>query len=174
MSQAYIGQIMPFAGNFAIKNWMMCQGQLLPISSYSALFAILGTTYGGNGTTNFALPDLRGRAAIGWGQGPGMSNYVLGQSGGVENAALLPQNLPAHAHTVTEQVTTSKSGAAAVNNTFIDGSLNNFSPNASNPLINLRPVTSSIVGSSVPFSILQPYLAINYIICIYGLFPSRN
>ena len=94
----YIGIIKLFAGNFAPRNWALCQGQLLPIAQNQALFSILGTTYGGNGTTNFALPDLRGRTPICFGQGPGLQPYVQGQTGGVETVTLIQTQIPAHTH----------------------------------------------------------------------------
>ena len=98
--EPFIGQIMMFGGNFAPRNWAFCDGQILAINSHTALFSILGTTYGGDGRTSFALPDLRGRAPIGEGQGPGLSNYHLGFMGGVENVTLNVNQIPPHAHDV--------------------------------------------------------------------------
>jgi microcystin-dependent protein len=100
MSEPFIGQIMLFGGNFAPVGWALCNGQLMSIAQNTALFPILGTTYGGNGTTTFALPDLRGRAAVGFGQGPGLSNYDLGQSTGSEMVTLTVAQIPAHSHPV--------------------------------------------------------------------------
>src|SRR5271166_127685 len=98
MAEPFLGQIILFAGNFAPRGWAFCDGSLLSISQYTALFSILGTTYGGNGTTNFALPDLRGRAAVGFGQAPGLSNYILGEQTGSETVALTGPQMPVHTH----------------------------------------------------------------------------
>src|SRR5512140_216933 len=100
MSTPFIGEIVMFAGNFAPRSWALCNGQLLPIAQNTALFSILGTTYGGDGRTTFALPDLRGRVPVHPGQGPGLSNYVLGEMAGTENTTLLINNMPAHNHTL--------------------------------------------------------------------------
>src|SRR5512136_2572601 len=98
MAQPYVGEIRMFAGNFAPQGWMFCEGQLLPISQYDALFNLIGTTYGGDGINTFALPDLRGRVIVGPGQGSGLSNYVLGQQGGVETVTLTTNQIPQHSH----------------------------------------------------------------------------
>jgi microcystin-dependent protein len=180
-----IGEIRQFAGNFAPRNWAFCQNQLLSISQNTALFSILGTTYGGNGQTTFALPDTRGRVMVGTGQGPGLSNVVLGELAGSPSATLTTNNMPAHNHTAQLVASTVKgtlqapaAGAAlgkAVDNAgaavpFI------YAPAGSAPAIVLDPasVTTGIAGGSQPFSILQPYLGMNNIICLFGIFPSRN
>src|SRR5579872_2904742 len=115
MDQPFIGAIVLFCGNFAPAGWALCNGQLLSISQWTALFSILGTTYGGNGTTNFALPDLRGRVPIHPGQGPGLSPYTLGQTGGVETVSLSINNLPAHSHALNGDNTASGKEAPGPN-----------------------------------------------------------
>ncbi len=177
----YIGSVTLFAGNFAPKDWAFCQGQLLPISQNTALFSIIGVYYGGNGTTVFALPDLRGRAVIGAGQGPGLSVYDIGQMGGFENTTLTPLNLPAHNHTAAVQVVPA---AAATADQASPGS-GVYATAASGepfygpaPTAQMQPyagtLTTGSAGNSVVFSSLHPVMALNYIVCMRGLFPARN
>ena len=162
-----IGEIRLFAGNFAPRAWAFCWGQLLSIAQNTALFSILGTTYGGNGQTTFALPDLRGRVPVSQGQGPGLSPYSLGEQGGVETVTLLQQQIPAHTHsqpTTNGQQTTNRPNNAlpaqgGVSATESDGSA-------------FHPTTS--VGGNQPHENRSPYLALNYIIALQGIFPSRN
>ena len=205
----YIGIIKCFAGNFAPRTFMFCAGQTLAISSNSALFAILGTTYGGNGQTTFQLPDLRSRVPIGAGQGVGLSTYQLGQKGGVESVTLGINQLPQHNHTAVFTPTGGGSGAAvtlkasnkeatqsipgtAGANTLaapyypdapgaVNGYVNDPAPTV--PITGISGGGGGITGGSVaignnggsqPFSILQPYLGLNYVITVQGLFPSRN
>ena len=178
-----IGEIRMFAGNFAPRTWLICNGQLINIASNTALFSILGTTYGGNGQTTFALPDLRGRVPTGTGTGPGLSNVQLGQVAGTPSVTLLQTNLPAHTHTVTASGSqTCKSGAG--NSDTPTGNIPASSatdeiyaaPAGSNG--SMAPIsvsgTTSIAGNSQPVSVMQPYLGMNYIICQFGIFPSRN
>lgn len=165
----FIAIVKIFAGNFAPRGWMFCQGQILSIAQNTALFSLLGTTYGGNGQTTFALPDLRGRAPIGQGQGPGLSNYVLGQTGGLESATLTQANLPAHSHTVNavddDFTKATPTGALLAN-------ANIYTTAAASATMN--PAMIAPAGQSQPFEIMPPYLAINYIICTEGIYPSRN
>lgn len=174
----YIGIIKIFAGNFAPRGWAFCDGQLLSISQNSALFSILGTTYGGNGQTTFALPDLRGRAPIGSRQGPGLTNYSLGEMGGAEAVTLATTQIPLHSHTLNVNngkagvavPTTSSSIAAPVD---INGdAANGFSQTAPNTQIS--PASIGATGGNQPHENMAPYLALNYIICLQGIFPSRN
>lgn len=184
MSDAFIGEIIAFAGNFAPRGWQMCNGQLLPISQFAAVFSLLGTTYGGNGVTNFALPDLRGRVMVHSGQGPGLSPYVPGQTGGAEQVTLLTSQMPAHTHAATLAV------AINVNDGRADGTSPNgttlaqteanayaAAPDGTSKL-NAAAVTATATigsaGNSLPVPTLPPYLCINYIICMEGIFPSRN
>jgi microcystin-dependent protein len=198
MSNPFLGQIIQGGWNFAPRGWAYCAGQILPIAQNTALFSLLGTTYGGNGQTTFALPDLRGRAMINEGQGPGLSNYVLGQVGGTENATLLVTNMPAHTHTATfanngsaMNVATAKATlqvapANGVLGKSVDGATTpNAVPEIYCPAGTATPValaglnvagnvTVAAAGGSQPFSIVQPYLAISVVIALEGIFPSRN
>lgn len=166
----FIGVIKLFAGNFAPQNYMFCNGQVLSISSNAALFTLLGTTYGGNGTTTFALPDLRGRVVVSAGQGPGLSNYPLGAQGGTETNTLTVAQLPAHNHSVnavtTDGNTAVPTGALLANTKTLD-------PEYSNATANTTMSTSMIgnTGSGLPVPNVQPYVGLNYIICTQGLYP---
>ena len=175
MSDAYIGEIIMFAGNFAPKNWALCDGQLLSIAQNTALFSILGTTYGGDGRVTFGLPDLRGRVAIHAGQGPGQPAYTLGQMSGAPTATLTINQMPAHNHSLMADAnaasTTDPSGAY-LGNIGAGNTPAIYSPGP--PAAAMGPQSISIAGGSQPFSIMQPYNTINYIICLYGIFPSRN
>jgi microcystin-dependent protein len=180
-----IGEIRMFAGNFAPRNWAFCANQLLAISQNTALFSILGTTYGGNGTTTFALPDFRGRVAVGTGQGPGLTNVVLGELAGSSSTTLTIPNMPAHNHTATLNASTVKAttqgpvaGAALGRAQDSTGTIAPliYTPVSSSPNVALDPasVAVGVNGGSQPFSNLQPYLGMNYIICLFGIFPSRD
>ena len=189
--QPYLGMIILFGGNFAISQWQICAGQTLAISQYSALFSILGTYYGGNGVSTFQLPDLRGRVAIGMGQAPGLSPYIIGQTGGTENATLTLNNLPAHNHTASLTVTVSASiaGATANQPSVTANTISAPSDPLSGDTINLYSNSTPAValntagvakgstnntGNNIPFPIMQPYLTLNYLIAMSGIFPSRN
>jgi microcystin-dependent protein len=178
-NEAYMGEIRLTAFPFAPKNWALCQGQLLPINQYQALFSILGTTYGGNGTTNFALPDYRGRAAVGVD-----SDYVQGEKTGAESVALTATNLPQHAHiesvkvsngaaTLHAPIASSSIGAPAVVVNSTTHTMLGF--NSSAPNVALAGMATTTAGSAGPTAIntMQPYLVLNYMICIQGLFPSQ-
>lgn len=179
MAEPFIGQIMMFGGNFAIRGWAMCNGQLLSIAQNTALFSILGTTYGGNGQTTFGLPDLRGRVPVHFGQGPGLSPYSLGQQSGVESQTLTQNQMPAHNHQI---MTNSNNGnvSSGEGNFIAVPVLSGASPTAVNAFRSTQDGTPmgaqslSVAGGSQPFSLLQPYLAVNYLIALEGIFPSRN
>lgn len=180
--EEYLAIIKIFGGNFAPRGWLMCQGQILSIAQNTALFSLLGTTYGGNGQTTFALPDLRGRAPVGFGQGPGLSRYDLGQVSGTENVTLTLNNLPAHNHAVTGSVklpVNSDSSStdnpeeafpAPTSSNIYNSSASNGAY-AGNLAVNL---STGSAGNNVPVGIMQPTLAVNYIICAAGIFPSRD
>jgi microcystin-dependent protein len=166
----FIGEIRIFAGKFAPKGWAFCSGQLLPISQNTALFSLLGTTYGGNGITNFALPNLNGRVPIHPGQGPGLSLYDLGETGGSETVTLTTANLPAHNHTISASTI---SGTTSVpTNAVPANTLNTDKEYASSS--NTTMMGTGSVGIAFPVITLQPYLTLNYIIAIQGIFPPRN
>lgn len=171
-----------FAGDFAPKTWAFCSGQILAIAQNQALFSLLGTTYGGNGVTTFALPDMRGRTAVGIGQGPGLSNYTLGQPAGNETVTLTTTSMPAHMHVgpanfkLDADSTVSADPAPDFN---YPGPYNNaYAAAPTNAAYMLAPNypsgTIGVTGSGQPVPVLSPYLAINYIICLQGIFPSRN
>lgn len=185
----YLAQIIMWAGNFAPLGWKYCNGALLPISQYEALFALIGTAYGGDGVTTFGLPDLRGRTPVGVGQGLGLSTWAQGQIGGTESKTLTTSNLPQHTHQVQPSasiaVSTSSGtlhAAASTNDSMLAASNqrnNQFIPAAAaGNIVALNAYTpaaqTTSVGSSVPFEAFQPSLAINFIICVEGIFPSRN
>lgn len=179
MDAPYLGMIIMFGGNYQIKGWAFCNGQLLGISQNTALFSLLGTTYGGNGTTTFGLPNLQGRAPIGFGQGAGLSPYALGQVGGSENVTLLATQLPAHTHSAQLEATSAAAATGAPNGNLLaaqprSGGVNVFaSGNADSPM-SANSIKVGSAGNSQPVSILQPYLAINYLIALQGIYPSRN
>jgi microcystin-dependent protein len=171
--EGVIATIMMFAGNFAPKNWAFCQGQILSIAQNTALFSLLGTTYGGNGTTTFALPDLRGRVPVGTGQGPGLSNYALGQMSGAESVTMSVNQMPAHQHGVTPPA---KNGGGDDTNPggtkFMATASTDLYANASN--VTMGAYSTGVAGGNQPLPIVQPYLGMNYVICLYGVYPSRN
>lgn len=175
-----IGEIRMFAGNFAPRTWAFCANQIISIAQNTALFSILGTTYGGNGQTTFALPDFRGRVAVGTGQGPGLSNIILGQLAGTPTTTLTTANMPAHNHQVTGNITPQGSldGTLSTDPTGRRTANVNIYTNATDELANMAPIAvnlpTTIAGSSQPFSIMPPYLGMNYIICMFGIFPSRD
>lgn len=175
-TEPYLGSIVMFAGNFAPRGWAFCAGQTLSIAQNSALFSILGTTFGGNGTTNFMLPDLQGRAPVGTGQGAGLSNIVLGEKAGAENVTLLTSNMPAHNHLIncdnTGQSSTAPSGLIPGLSDDRTTSLAIYSSNPPNATMN--PQMVGMAGSGTPFGIRDPFLGINFIIALEGIFPSRN
>lgn len=182
----YLANVTIFAGNFAPRGWMFCNGQLLPISQYDALYALIGTTFGGDGQTNFALPDLRGRVAVHAGQAPGFSNYIPGELGG--NASVTPTvpQLPAHTHSF--QTLTGNPGASANPGTLpvpagnvpaqVNGSPSAYNSTATDGTnlggVNLPTNTISSGNGPAPVQVLSPVLAMNYVICVEGIFPSRN
>lgn len=180
-----IGEIRMFAGNFAPKDWAFCAGQLMSINNNQALFSIIGTIYGGDGINIFGLPDLRGRVPLGPGQGPGISNYTLGQMSGSETNTLNINQLPAHNHNGALKVSSGNATQSAATNgasiatpgtgsgrSFVatDG-FNTASPDIT---LNAQSVTTQNTGGNIPVNNLQPYLVMNYIICMQGLYPSRN
>jgi microcystin-dependent protein len=176
MSDVFLGEIRPFAFNFAPRGFLFCDGQLLAISQFTALFSLLGTTYGGNGTTNFQLPNLQGMAPMHQGSTSGSGTfYSLGQTAGASSVQLTTAEMPQHNH--DWQV--SESGpleTATPNSTTwlgIGGQAKEFTPNTS-PTTPMAPQTIGLAGSSSPHQNLQPYLAINLCIAINGIFPARN
>ncbi|GAA4453619.1 tail fiber protein [Nibrella saemangeumensis] len=171
--EAFIASIILFGGTYAPRGWAFCQGQILSIAQNTALFALLGTTYGGNGQTTFALPDLRGRVPIHPGQGPGLSPYSLGQMGGFETTTLLTANLPAHTHTLKAFSENGDKASPQSNFLAATGGLDpEYRTTGSE--IPMAAGAIGMTGGNQPFNNIQPYLALNYIICLQGIFPSRN
>lgn len=181
MSSFYLGQITMFGFGFAPKGWAMCNGQTMAINQNAALFALLGTSYGGNGVTTFLLPNLQAALPVCEGQGAGLSSYVLGQVGGNANVTLLQNQLPSHGHTLnaskTNAVSATFSGQIPATTTV--GSPPNFYSTSGAPPLNLNFVSlaagaCSTVGQSQAHSNLMPSLTINFCIALTGIFPSRN
>ena len=196
-----IGEIRIFAAPFAPKNWASCEGQLLAINTNTALFSILGVQYGGDGKTTFALPDLRGRTALGVGQGPGLSNYTIGERTGTENVTLLTPQMPTHSHAATAQVSSvtatgalygvnspggqdnpggnfigedNGAGATPYASSGTPVAMNAGAITVTDVVAPLPSVTVGASGSNTPHPNMQPSLAMYYIICMYGVFPARN
>ncbi|TDW51783.1 microcystin-dependent protein [Flavobacterium sp. 270] len=176
-----IGEIRIFAGNFPPRSWMFCNGSSLSIANYEALYVLIGTTYGGDGVQTFNLPDTRSRVPIGTGQGPGLSNIVLGQMGGTEQVTMSVGQMPAHVHPATANPLaipaysgTVTSGSAS--NGVLAGLAGAYSSETPDGFLATQSasVTVAPTGGNVPFDIIQPSMAINYIICVEGIFPSRN
>lgn len=181
----FIGEIRLFGGNFAPRNWSFCSGQLLSIAQNTALFSILGTTYGGDGRTTFQLPDLRGRMAVSQGTGPGLPDYRLGQRGGAEQTFLAEINMPSHSHVVVSASVQAAAGdgttGTADGNALAHAARGNTVPdiyNANVPSVGMAAGSAELTvgqaGGGTPYSNIQPVLACYYIICLLGTFPSRN
>ena len=171
MSEPFLGQISIFGFNFAPRGWAMCNGQILPIAQNTALFSLLGTTYGGNGQTTFALPDLRSRVPVHEGQGPGLSSYDLGQAGGTETVTLTVNELAAHSHPYTvdgASTPTSKSPSGNYSAAF------GTTAYGSTGDLEMGPDQTGNTGNSQPHNNIQPYLTLNFCIALEGIFPSRN
>lgn len=171
MTEPYLGELRCFGFNYPPRGWAYCQGQLLPIAQNTALFSLLGTMYGGNGQTTFGLPDLRGRAPIGFGQGPGLSPRELGEVGGEEQVTLTAAQIPPHTHTVMGATDAStKSPTNAVPGVTAGGS--SYSSTPSTPM-NAGMIPPS-GGGNQPHDNISPYLATNWCIALEGLYPPRS
>lgn len=174
--EPFIAQIMLFGGNFAPRGWAFCDGQLLPISSNSALFSIIGTAYGGDGRTTFALPDLRGRVPMHAGTGAGLTPRQIGQRMGVEDVTLVESQMPVHNHQILAAAAAAANSRAAGDaigrsDIYVD---NNPSDPTTQPSIALNDKTIASAGGGQQHENMQPTLCINYIIALQGIFPSRN
>jgi microcystin-dependent protein len=170
--EPFIGDITLVAFNFEPKGWAFCNGQLLSIAQNTALFSILGTTYGGNGVQTFGLPDLRGRVPIHWGQRPGGSNFTLGQVGGQATHTLIPSTIPAHNHPVLNVSNLTGSQFVAGNASLGVSSAKPYTPVPANGA--LMGSGTGVAGGGQPHENMQPYLVLNYVIALVGIFPSRN
>lgn len=180
MSQPFVGQLAIFAGSFAPVGWAFCNGQALAIDQNPVLFQLIGTTYGGDGQTTFNLPDLQGRVPVHQGQGPGLSGFVQGQTGGAESVTLTTQQLPTHTHALGAAASANSStpantvlaseGGADASKVSIYAPFDATSAN----MTALLPTSLASAGGSQPHENRQPYLAINYIIALQGVFPTQN
>lgn len=170
MSQPYIGEIRIFAGNFAPAGWGLCNGQLLSISQNDALFTLIGTIYGGDGLNTFALPDLRSRIPIHMGIGAGLSNRTIGENGGVEQVTLTTQQIPSHTHV---PLANSSGGSDNPSGNFWgDSSAKSYSAGPGNTTMKSNIIGTA--GGNLPHDNMLPYLGINFIISLSGIYPSRN
>jgi microcystin-dependent protein len=170
-NNSYVGQLMLFAGTFAPLDWALCDGRLLAISQNDTLYALIGTTFGGDGNTTFALPDLRGRVAVGAGTGPGLSPYVLGERAGTEAVTLTQGQLPAHSHTASGS--SSNQNSSVPNNNLLAGGPTVYTnDNIADSTMALASLTAA-AGSGLPHNNVKPYLALNWCICLFGIFPSQ-
>src|SRR5438105_9743583 len=175
MSDPFVAEIRIFAGNFAPKGWALCDGQLLPISQNTALFSLLGTFYGGDGKTTFALPTLDGSAPMSWGQGPGTSNRFLGESGGEQYLTLLTSEMPVHNHNFAVRPSNGTQGTLAPNVILarsVGGNL--YQKNTTQNLVPMDFNSLAVNGSSLPHNNMSPYLVLLYCIALQGVFPPRG
>ena len=166
MGSPYVGEIRMFGGNFAPYGWLFCEGQLLSISEYETLFQLIGTTYGGDGQSTFALPDLRGRLPVHQGNG-----FTLGQPGGVETVTLTTTTIPAHTHPVA--ATANSNTAALPNGNYLATGPDIYDQNVPGPAT-MAPAISQSTGGNQPHNNFQPYLCVDFIISLFGIFPSQG
>ena len=180
MSQPFLGQIQPFGFNFAPRGWALCNGQILSIAQFTALFALIGTYYGGNGTTNFALPNLQSRVPMHFGNAPGGENYVLGEEAGEESVLLTLAEMPGHRHGFYGTISSADSKRPVTGSAYAQTtnagpvSPGDYFYGPANSPVAIDPGTLALVGGSLPHTNLQPYLTISWCICTAGIFPSRN
>jgi microcystin-dependent protein len=186
MAQPYLSQITMFGGNFAPKNYALCNGQLLNIQQYTALFSLLGTQFGGDGIRTFGLPNLQSALPIGMGQGPGLSNYTIGQIGGTPNVTLNQSMCPPHQHFMQAVTNPSATTSSAVSNSVLPGNPSSLGTNAylyakppvsGQPALIPTPLAAGVCsqqGNNLPHSNLMPSLCITFIIALVGVFPTRN
>jgi microcystin-dependent protein len=175
MADPFVAEIRIFPFNFAPRGWAFCDGQLLPLSQNTALFSLLGTTYGGNGKSNFALPDLQGRAPMHPDQGPGLSLHDLGETGGSETVTLLESEIPFHSHTLrasSDAGSTNQPAGALVGRPFGRG--NNLFDSTTSSLVAMNQQAIAPAGGDAPHNNLQPYLTFNFCIALQGVFPPRG
>jgi len=176
MSNQFVAEIRIFPFNFAPKGWAFCDGQLLPISQNTALFSLLGTTYGGDGKSNFALPNLQGSTPMQQGQGPGLSLRDLGEQSGEQNVTLLQTEMPAHTHTALGS--TGSTSASPVGNAWASGAKlgggNIYTPSVPANNVQMNPLALSISGGNLPHNNMMPYLTLNFCIALQGIFPPRT
>lgn len=173
MAQAFVGEIRLFGGNYAPASWAPCDGRTLPIDQYPALYALIGTTYGGDGVNNFNLPDLRGRVPIHQGTGLSLTPRVIGQRGGAESHTLSVSELPSHTHPM-QIASTPSTVTTSPNGTLLTLCNRNYSAPGTAPNVNLDASSVSMMGGNQPHENRMPTLAATYIICLSGIFPTRS
>jgi microcystin-dependent protein len=177
MSNPFVAEVRIFTGNFAPKGWALCDGQLLPISQNTALFSLLGTTYGGDGKSNFALPNLQGSAPMQAGQGPGLSLRDLGEIGGEQTVTLLQTEMPAHSHSAQGTTDLTTPNASPTNNLWASGQKgfgNVYTPSVAGQNKPMNPFGTSIAGGNLPHNNMMPFLGLTFIIALQGVFPPRS
>lgn len=172
----YIGEIRLFSGVVVPRGWLPCDGQVLPIAGYNNLFAVIGTTYGGDGRTNFALPDFRGRVPLHTGQGRGLSPHNVGQTGGAEQQTLTPAQMPAHTHRLVADANAANSNTGVPTNAFLGNAipLNLYSTSTVPMMTHLSPRAIATAGGSQPLATMSPYLCATFMIATDGAFPSAT
>ena len=177
MNEPFLGMLATFGFNFQPRGWAYCAGQLISIAQNSALFALLGTTFGGDGQNTFGLPNMQSRIPVGMGTGPGLSNYQMGQMGGTENVTLNSTQMPQHSHFMTASgdgpTQATAQGASLGSQGRTGGTMPIIYANGATTPVNMASATS-LAGGNQPHDNLQPYLAVNYCIALEGIFPSRN
>jgi microcystin-dependent protein len=176
MSNPFLAEIRIFTAGFAPKGWAQCDGQLMPISQNTALFSLLGTTYGGNGTSNFALPNLQGCAPMQAGQGPGLSLRDLGETGGEQTVTLLQTEMPSHTHTV-QSVSAGNATQSPANAVWAGGGRGAppmYTPSVQANNVQMNPFATSIAGGNLPHNNMAPFLGLMFIIALQGVFPARS
>lgn len=172
MADPFVAEVRIFPFNFAPTGWAFCNGQILPISQNTALFSLLGTTYGGNGQSTFALPDLQGNAPMFWGQGPGLSLYDLGQMGGSDTVTLLQSEIPAHSHGMVVSSQQALENNPTGQKWAMGDGVNLYA--APNPVVQMSPSALAPAGGDQPHNNLMPYLTLNFCIALQGVFPPRG
>src|SRR5215471_20728029 len=176
MSNPFLAEVRIFTGGFAPKGWALCDGQLMPISQNTALFSLLGTTYGGDGKSNFALPNLQGCTPMQAGQGPGLSLRDLGETAGEQTVTLLQTEMPAHSHTA--QAATGSDQGSPANNAWASGTkftgVNVYAPSAPANNVQMNPFALAIAGGNLPHNNMPPFLGLTFIIALQGVFPARS
>lgn len=177
MSTPFLGQINMTAINFASRGHAFCSGQLLPISQNSALFSLLGTIYGGDGQNTFALPDLRGRIPVNQGQGPGLSNYIIGSKAGTEMVTLTSNQMPQHSHVPVGKTSSAGAVPSPTGNTWSANGTSvssQFAVDTTTPKVSMAPSQVGLAGGNQPHNNVPPFLVINFVIALEGIYPSRN
>jgi len=172
MSNPYIGEIRLFAGNFAPAGWAFCQGQLMSIAENDALFSLIGTTYGGDGQQTFGLPDLRGRVPVHQGSGPGLSTRTIGELAGTETVTLTSANLPVHSHALLATSAPASAAAGPAGGVLASASVKVYGSGAPGTPLAAAAIAAS--GGGLPHQNMAPFLALNYIISLFGIYPQQN